>query len=328
MNVGIVVIGRNEGARLARCLESLRQIGCPTVYVDSGSSDRSVAVAAALGIETVALPNDQQLSAARARNEGFARLLAKHPHVHFVQFLDGDSTLLPGWIEAGRRELSQDPRRAAVVGHVLERDPAGSAYNRLCAMEWRSAPGEVKNYGLLGGISMMRADVFRSLGGFRPDVIAGEEPELGVRMALAGYKVVKIDRPMAVHDASLSSFRQWWRRAVRGGHAIGQRSDIHGRSALKDCVRERYSTLFWGIGLPLLILLAALPTRGASFILLAAYLVLGFRIWRFRRSMGEGMADAALYAVFIVVAKFANGVGLVKYFLRRLSGRYVIIEYK
>jgi GT2 family glycosyltransferase len=233
--------------------------------------------------------------------------------MRYVQFLDGDCTLFAGWLDAAARALAADPRRAAVTGELLERDPDGNAYSRLCAMEWRSTPGEVR---ALGGIAMMRADVFRALGGYRPEVIAGEDSELGVRMALAGYKVTRIAGLMATHDAGITRFGQWWRRAVRGGHAIGQRSYLNGGSALRDCVRERNSVLFWGIGLPLLAL-SAVP---GSLLLLCAYAALWLRVWRRRGS--------ALYATFALIGKFANALGLARFYLNKLAGRYALIEYK
>jgi GT2 family glycosyltransferase len=328
VNVGIVVIGRNEGERLTRCLESLRHLGCPVVYVDSGSSDDSVRTARSSGVDIVELDRVRPFSAARARNEGFERLLENYPDIRFVQFLDGDCTLLPGWINAAVRALLEEPKRAAVFGYTRERNAGASVYNRLCDIEWRCPPGDLANYGYLSGRMMMRAEVFRELGGFRPEVIAGEDSELGVRMGLAGYKVTSIACPMVTHDADIRSFRQWWRRSTRAGHAIGQRSDIHGRSALRDCVRERNSTVFWGIGLPLAVLMSSFATYGASLFLLSAYPALGIRIWGHRRNAGDGAGDAVLYAVFVLIAKFANAAGLVKFFLNKLAGRYEIIEYK
>ena len=318
-HVGVVVIGRNEGARLARCLASLAGFRGPVVYVDSCSSDNSTQIARAMGCEVVELEN-RPLSAARARNAGFEHL----PGVRYVQFVDGDCTLHPGWIEAAAAALDREPRRAAVLGHVEERDAGASAYSRLCALEWRSAPGELADYGCFGGISMIRAAVFRALGGFRAGMIAGEDSELGVRMALAGHRVAKLDYPMATHEAAIASFAQWWRRAVRAGHAIGERAALHGDSALRDCVRERASTLFWGLALPLGMLAAALPTQGATLLLAAAYPLLALRIWRRRQRAGDGARDAALYAVFVVLGKFANAAGLARFLL----GRHALIEYK
>ena len=321
-HIGIVVIGRNEGARLARCLASLAGCRCPKVYVDSDSSDNSLQIAAAHGVDAVEL--QRPLSAARARNAGFERLLERHPGVRLVQFVDGDCMLHPGWIEAAARALDEDPRRAAVIGHVEERDAGASAYTRLCALEWRAAPGELDDYGCFGGISMVRADVFRGLGGFRGGMIAGEDSELGVRMALAGHRIVKLDRPMATHEAGIASFAQWWRRAVRAGHAIGERASLHGSSALRDCVRERASTLIWGLALPAAVLAAALPSGGASLLLALAYPLLALRIALRRTRGGDHPRDAALYAFFVVLGKFANAAGLMRFLL----GRHALIEYK
>ena len=52
---GVVVIGRNEGERLKRCLESLREMRARTVYVDSGSSDGSVAFGHSVGVAVLEL---------------------------------------------------------------------------------------------------------------------------------------------------------------------------------------------------------------------------------------------------------------------------------
>ncbi len=325
---GIVVIGRNEGERLRNCLESVRKTACPVVYVDSGSTDDSVAIAHSFNAQVVALATDRPFSAARARNEGYARLLEHSPQVRYVQFIDGDCTLLDGWVDAASGALQEDPKRAAVIGHLSERNAEASPYNRLCALEWESPVGDLQNFGGLVGIAMIRSDVLRQLGGYNPEVIAGEDAELGVRMGLAGYKVTKIDCPMATHDANITRFRQWWLRAVRGGHAIGQRAHLHGNSVLRDCMRERCSTLFWGVGLPSLIVVAAVPSQGVSLFALGAYLLLGCRVWKHRRQQNDSPGDALLYTRFLLLAKFANAVGLLRFFVNRISRRYEIIEYK
>jgi GT2 family glycosyltransferase len=325
--VGIVVIGRNEALRLAACFDSLRDATCPVLYVDSGSTDGSVGLAEERAVRVHRLDPGRPFSAARARNEGVEVLRAGHA-VRYVQFLDGDCTLLPGWIDAARTALDEDETLAAVMGHLEERDAQASPYNKLCALEWRSAPGTLEDCGQLGGISMMRVDVFLRLNGFRPEVIAGEDSELGVRMALAGYRVAKLDHPMATHDAAMTRFSQWWRRAVRAGHAIGQRAHLNGRSAARDCVRERRSTLLWGVALPLFALLAAVPSKGWSLLLLLAYPLLALRVARRRIAGGDTVGEASLYALSIIIGKFPNAVGLGRFLINSLARRYDIIEYK
>ena len=326
--IGIVVIGRNEGERLVASLESVRGQGCPVVYVDSGSIDGSAARARSLGEVVIELDPVRPFSAARARNEGFAALLARDPALGCVQFIDGDCTLLPGWIASAGQAMTAEPRRAVVIGPLRERRPEASVYNRLCAMEWKSPAGDVSNFGALGGIMLVRAEVFARLGGFNEQVIAGEDSEFGVRVGLAGSMITKIDTPMATHDADIHRFGQWWRRAVRAGHAIGQRFSLNGRAPLYDCARERRSVLFWGLGLPITLLALAPWTLGVSLLLAFGYLVLGARIARYRLAQGDSRSDAWLYARFVVLAKFAEAVGLIKFHLNRAAGRVRIIEYK
>jgi glycosyltransferase involved in cell wall biosynthesis len=328
-HLGIVVIGRNEGERLCLCLKSIYDgTSCPVIYVDSGSTDNSVAIARSLGGEVWELDSKQSFSAARARNEGIARLIEMHPAIQFVQFIDGDCTIAVGWLDAAQKALLADSGRAAVLGHLQERNPEATPYNRLCALEWHSPPGDLINFGNFGGISMMRVDVLHKLGGFNAEVIAGEDSELGVRMGLAGYKVTKIDHQMATHDANIVTFRQWWLRAVRAGHAIGQRARLNGNTKLRDCMRERASTWLWGIGLPLTILILLVPSHGLSVLLVGCYLMLFYRVRRFRYRQGDNLQDASLYAKFMLLAKFANGVGLIKFYMNSMARRYKIIEYK
>ena len=110
--VGVVVIGRNEGERLRRCLESVRGAAQAIVYVDSGSTDGSVALATGLGATVVALDMRRPFTAARARNEGMRRLQAIAPDLVFVQFVDGDCEMVAGWLPLARAASSKPSRRS------------------------------------------------------------------------------------------------------------------------------------------------------------------------------------------------------------------------
>jgi len=122
--LGIVVIGRNEGARLVNCLNSVkRQTNAEVIYVDSGSTDDSPAAAVHLGTKVVNLDISRPFSAARARNEGFAALVELNPNVRFVQFVDGDCELVSGWLEAALEFLARRNDVAVVCGRRRERHP-------------------------------------------------------------------------------------------------------------------------------------------------------------------------------------------------------------
>jgi len=328
VTMAAVVIGRNEGKRLEPALRSVQAAGLPFVYVDSGSSDCSAGLAAGLGFHVLELDPARPFTAARSRNEGLDEALRQWPYLRYVLFLDGDCILDPAFPAAAAELLDREADAAAVTGHLSERFPDASIYNRLCSIEWRAPAGRIDNFAALGGIMAARASAVREVGGFNEQIIAGEDSELGVRLKLAGYAIVKIDRPMATHDAEILRFRQWWRRAVRGGHALAQRYAINGRSPLRDCRRELFSTFFWGLIVPLSALLLLWPTRGLSLLLLAGYALLGWRIYRHYSRSGLSPSDAMLAARFTIYAKFANLVGVFRFFLNRLRGRFRIIEYK
>jgi GT2 family glycosyltransferase len=325
--IGAVVIGRNEGDLLKLSLQSVQAARLPAVYADSGSTDGSAVVARDLAVPTVELDSSRPVSAARGRNEGLAEALNRWS-IEFVMFLDGDCILQPDFPAAALKTFAKHPDCAIVTGHLSERHPEASIYNRLCAIEWRGPAGRIENMNGLGGIMAARVSALHEVGGFNEQAIAGEEPDLGVRLGLAGYSIIKIDLPMATHDAQITRFGQWWTRAVRGGHALAHRYARHGGTRFKDGVRELRSDLFWGLALPLLILLLLIPTRGFSLLLAAAYPLQGWRMYR--RYLGSGLSpgDASLVTKFVLLGKFAEVLGIMRYCFNRLRGKYTIIEYK
>jgi GT2 family glycosyltransferase len=324
---GIVVIGRNEGDRLKRCLESLVGGAGTIVYVDSGSTDGSVAAAKALGAHVVELPPDQPFTAARARNAGLERLLALDPEQEYVQFVDGDCRVDPGWLDAAAAQLGAYPKLAAVCGRRREVSPDDSVYNRLCDLEWDTPIGEAKS---CGGDAMMRASALREVGGFDPSVIAGEEPDLCVRLRARGWTILRLNAEMTLHDAAMTRFGQWWRRSVRAGHAYAEGAARHGRPPERHWVRDVRSIVVWGGLFPLAAVAAAWPTAGLSLVALPAlYAVQVWRIARSQRRRGRPASHARLYAFFTVLGKFAQLQGVLWYWTNRLRGRKTgIIEYK
>lgn len=322
---GIVVIGRNEGSRLRTCLEAVRGLGVPVVYVDSGSSDGSADLGRAMGAEVLELDPARPFSAARARNEG-AALLAAHAGVEVVQFLDGDCELFPGWLDRGLAELDRRPGVAALCGRVRERHPDASIYNRLCGIEWQMTPGEVE---ACGGVFLARLAAFREVGGFRPEVVAGEEPEFCLRLRRAGHTVIHLAEDMAWHDSAMIRFGQWWQRARRAGLAYAQGAALHGRSPDRHYVRDCLRIWLWGLALPLVAVGLAAFTGGAGLALLLAYPLQVMRVARAGRRRGLAPADARLDAFFAVLAKFPGLQGMLGFHWRQLRGSPItIIEHK
>jgi GT2 family glycosyltransferase len=325
--VACVVIGRNEEPRLQRCLESVRAECELVVYVDSASTDDSVGVARRSGVDVVELDGNTRMSAARGRNAGVSHLERVAPGTDYVQFIDGDSELSPGFIARGVEELEKRPKAAAVCGRLREKNRAGSIYNRVCDVEWTLPYGEIE---WCGGIAMMRVSAFREVGGFDPTLIAGEEPDLCAKFRARGYQIWSISHDMALHDADMMQLSQWWQRNVRTGHAyaeaIARRPDdpaMHATGAVR-------SILFWGLAVPGASLLLAPPTGGLSLVgAAAAYPTLFYRIYQEKKALGFSESDARVYAAFCVLAKFPQAFGLVRYEVLRLLGeRSGLIEHK
>lgn len=319
--VGAVVIGRNEGARLIRCLASAGD-AARMVYVDSGSTDGSVQAAREAGAEVVELDMDSPFTAARARNAGLARLRAIGTF-DYVQFIDGDCELQPGWIALALAFLEEQPDVAVACGRRRERFPEASVYNRLCDHEWDTPVGEAR---ACGGDALMRMAALDVVGGYRDDLIAGEEPELCVRLRAAGWRVWRLDAEMTLHDADMHRFGQWWRRTARCGHAWAEGAALHGAPPERHCVPGVRRALAWGLGLPVgtVVLVLALGPWG-----LAALLAYPVQIARIALREGVGERFSWSFAGAMVLGKFAELSGILRYAWRYVGGRRSgIIEYK
>ena len=315
--LGAVVIGRNEGDRLKACLRSLVPLCARVVYVDSGSGDDSVAFARGLGVTVVELDTSTPFTAARARNAGFEALLAGG-ELDLVQFVDGDCKVEPGWLEAGVTALAERPDLGLVTGWRSEIHPLASVYNQMCQVEWRRPAGPIS---ACGGDMMVRVTGFRKAGGFDPTVIAAEDDEFCLRLARAGWKLERLPVEMTLHDAAMTRFGQWWRRAMRAGHGFAQVGRMHP----PHFRRERLRVWAYGLVLPLLFLLGLFTSGWISLAVLGLYALSFWKTWRGLAGQPMALKQAAL----LTLAKIPNLLGMLTYYRRRRTGDDMrIIEYK
>jgi cellulose synthase/poly-beta-1,6-N-acetylglucosamine synthase-like glycosyltransferase len=268
-------------------------------------------------MNVVELDASTPMGPSRARNAGAVRLLELDPQVRFIQFVDGDCELADGWISVGIRNLIASPSVAVVCGRLRERFPSASIYNRLCEIEWDEPIGEAR---FCGGNCMMRSDAFQQVGGFDPNVLAGEEPELCLRLRTRGWKILRTNEEMAVHDAAMTRIGQWWRRAVRSGHAYAQGAWLHGSSPQRHFVRETRRAWGWGFLIPLVAMSAAWPSRGLSLLLLLCYPAQFFSVYRQARRRPLPAGYAAAYAASCMLSKFGEVYGIWKFGIRQLRG--------
>ncbi len=321
--VGAVVIGRNEGDRLVRCLAFLKTQLAQLVYVDSGSTDDSVNAARKIGADVLALDMNVPFTAARARNEGFERLRRLYPQTVYVQFVDGDCEVASDWLTQAVSFLETNPGVAAVCGRRRERFPEKSVYNMLCDMEWNTPIGEAK---ACGGDVLMRVDAFENAHGYRPNLIAGEEPELCVRLRAAGWKIWRLDQEMTMHDAAITRFGQWWKRTRRCGYAYAEGAHLHGHPPERHRVTESRRVWLWGLVIPFVVMGSVLAFGAWGLITLLAYPL------QFIRLTLRGTQSVRINgwrALFLLLGKFPEAIGQLNFLYNRLTRKTArLIEYK
>lgn len=323
--VSVVVIGRNERERLARCLRSVCEADygaerLELIYVDTDSTDDSCAIAEKLGARVVAI-RPERPSAAAARNAGLQ--VASH---ELIQFLDGDTLLRPGWLRIAVRALD-DPSIACVFGRRDEIEPHATIYNFCTHHDWFVPPGRAA---YCGGDVMFRRHVLKQVGGYNASLIAGEEQDLVFRINVeCGKDALSLDEGMTLHDIGMTQFKQYWRRCVRAGYAYAEVGRLHpGLAAFHHiCIRN----CAHGLAAILAVVLSLLTQSVWPFIAWAV--LVGIAIARngirYHGRM-DSLGAACVYSIHHYVSKMPLLVGQCNYWLRRSFGASPqrLIEYR
>ncbi len=328
--LSVVVIGRNEGERLTRCLESVRSMLSPDggaveiIYVDSGSNDGSVERAARAGARVITVTPERPCAAV-GRNAGWRAARAD-----LVLFLDGDTIVAPDFVVDSIGAFA-DPAVAIVFGDRRESDPDGSIFNRVLDLDWITRPGPAD---YCGGDALVLRCVLEQVGGYDERLIAGEEPEMCRRIRALGCKILHVDHAMTRHDLGIKRFSQYWRRAVRTGYAYAEVSKryrttesplwdyearhnlVHGGGILAIALGAAVFSLACGSLFPLLVAIAVV----ATFALRTA--------WRFRWK-SSNLGINLLYGLHSHLQQIPILFGQIKFYRdhrRGIGGQ--LIEYK
>lgn len=326
---GIVAIGRDEGERLKACVGSVMSTGVPVIYVDSGSRDGSVEYARNAGAIVVELDMSVPFTAARARDVGLRKLRALHPEVELVQFIDGDCVLDAAWLPKATACIDSDSKIAGVCGRRREIHLEQSIYNRLTDIDWDIPAGEVPYF---GGDALVRIAAIDSVGGWATELIAGEEPDLCFRMRDKGWRIMRLPAEQTLHDVAMTRFSQYWKRSVRTGYAFGQVGLKNRHGSGRPWLRQMKSIIVYGMILPIaliVLLLLPMPWKWAAILVPLLYARVFFSITRYAMRRNQPLGMGMAYAGIEIVCKFAGAIGLMRFFLRRATGkRGTLIEYK
>jgi glycosyltransferase involved in cell wall biosynthesis len=300
--VSVVIIGRNEGQRLQRCIASVQQAHWGALrhdiwYVDSRSTDDSLASAQALGAHTLVLP-EGPMCAAKARNLGWQAAEGE-----CILFLDGDTELHPDFVTHALLAL-EDGSLCAAWGHRRESNPQQSLYTKVLDLDW-IYPAGITPY--FGGDVLVRRSALAQVGGFDGTLNAGEEPELCARLRAKGWKILHIDVPMTRHDLAVRSFKAYARRCYRSGIAYAEVT--HRMQTLGDALwqHEARRDLVHGslyVVAPLLLALAfALHVLAGALLAVLGLAVLLRSAWRCRARAAGNAVLALQYALHSHVQK-------------------------
>ncbi|HEB55498.1 MAG TPA: glycosyltransferase family 2 protein [Gammaproteobacteria bacterium] len=321
-NVGCVIIGRNEGKRLQKAIDSIpEKLLSRSIYVDSGSTDGSLDLAIRKGLHVIQLDSNLPFTAARARNTGAFELIKLCPHVEYIQFFDGDCLLEPQWLEMAIGYLKDHKQVAIVCGQRKELHPGRSIYNWLCDIEWDTPVGKAD---FCGGDFCIRTNSFKEIGGFNQSLIAGEEPDLCFRIRMMGESIYRINHIMTWHDANIINLKQWYQRTKRAGYAYAEAVYRYIRHPQGYWRKELLSILSWGMIFPITIIMGSISNP------LYIALVLIYPLQIIRISLKARLnKNRFIYGTFMMIAKFAQLHGVFRFFLVKfLKQRNRLIEYK
>ena len=251
VNLDVVIITKNQGWNVRRLIESVMRetegrVGTEIILVDSASTDDTVDVASEFPIRVIRLSKRQRLTAAAGRHAGLSQTSGD-----IVLFLDGDMELRRNWIDAAMKTFVAEPNIAVVSGLVVDQPLNARRSQSLESLEELSE-SRYSDVPHGGGAAAYRRSVLDEVGSFNPYLFSDEEPELCLRIRHAGYRIVRLEQPIADHysDPAGSISTLFGRRSRNLYLGPGQALRIHfGSSMLLPYARERGFGLLPGAGI-------------------------------------------------------------------------------
>ncbi|HQU83303.1 MAG TPA: glycosyltransferase family A protein [Pyrinomonadaceae bacterium] len=194
-NVSIVIVARNEEAKIAECLtaayEAVAEIGgAEMIVADSASTDKTAEIALKMGAKILRLKPDWELSASAGRHIG-----THYAKGEFILFIDADTLVYEGFLSKAVAAFQKDEKLAGVCGFL---DDSNEGSDELLTFEDRfDVVTDIK--WMRGGCCFYRREAILDVGSFNPYLLAEEEADIGLRLTRKGWKLQMLPVPMAVH---------------------------------------------------------------------------------------------------------------------------------
>jgi len=222
IDISIIIVNYNGARWLQPCLDAVLQTApasTEVIVVDNASADESRAIlqryasaqpAATAHVRLV--PLDENRGFAGGNNAG-----ARIAQGDRLVFLNNDTLVRPGWLEALQAPLLRDAQVFTTARLVYMHDPtiidsagdgwtrAGSAFKRGHGRPADAFQAATEVFGACGAAFMMRRAVFEELQGFDEDFfLAFEDVDLSYRARLLGYRCMYTPDAIVEHAGSAS----------------------------------------------------------------------------------------------------------------------------
>ncbi|MDJ0927436.1 MAG: glycosyltransferase [Gammaproteobacteria bacterium] len=226
----VIVIARNEEATIAASLESVVRAfegrSYELIFVDSASTDGTVAIAKQFPARVFGLPPNAPMRPSVGRHVGL-----KFARGKWILFLDGDSTLYGSWVDLAEAAFGADPMLAGVAGDSEQIVPLSNGQTDEYLYPFPESDYDHADF--LGASAAYRREALEQAGGFNPFMRAAEEEELGARLRKSNYWLTRLRAPMtrefAKHASETASelFRRIGRRFFVGIGQIVRHAHAH-----------------------------------------------------------------------------------------------------
>jgi len=223
VEVVIAILTYNQRDKTLACLASLTRVERPSHRIlvwDNGSTDGTIEAIREAFPQVLAHASPTNLGVASGRNAAAARA-AEEGSFEFLMFLDNDMTVEPDFLAALVEPFADAPDLGQVQCKLrFLKDPERLNDGGGCRITWWL--GETRPVGFeeidrgqydrptpcvaCGGAMMVRAELFKRLGGFDScfDPFGPEDIDFSLRLQKAGYRALYIPQAVVYHEVSHS----------------------------------------------------------------------------------------------------------------------------
>lgn len=279
--ISIIVIGYNEGWRLAKCMNSISAIiqkhphlKFEVIYVDSQSNDDSVERAKTIvDLQNIYIVTGEK-NAAISRNIG-----ARESSGNILFFVDGDMELNVDFLNHAINEdgnLYYD----VLTGHLDDYlyNYQDEFLGKTPRTYSKTIPNKVELLHSNGGIFIIKKAIWEKLNGMNSKFKVNEDIDLSIRLKKIGYKIFRLPYLITNHHTiDYRNEKRMWKNLKQGyGLYPGLlfREHLFNYSFILKMMRTQYTALF----LPVLLVSLLINTTLFITMIGAFILIMSFRV--------------------------------------------------